>query len=145
MQRQQLADGLWCEAGVRLDRSERPEADPSPTSAHPLAKSKATGQGHLLSRWRHAVPKFVKIPGVEEGDCFDDLRVPHLQIPRISIVIGFAVPHGGCGIEQDDDRIAISVEAADSWNQRRRHAGIKRIDYVVEEFLLAVISLRQAR
>src|SRR5215469_3990895 len=103
----------------------------------------STRRGHLSRRWRHAVPEFVEIPCVEEGDYFDDLRVPHLKIPGISISIGFSIPHRGCGIKQDDDRIAISVDAADSWNQRGRHAGIKRIDHAVEEFLLAAISLRQ--
>jgi hypothetical protein len=70
-------------------------------------------RGHLLRRWRHSVTEFVEIPGVEEGGCFDDLRVPHLKIPGISIVKGFSIRDRGCGIEQDDDRIAISVDSAD--------------------------------
>ena len=63
--------------------------------------------GHLLMRWRNAIPEFVKIPGVEEGDCFDDLRVLHLKIPGVGIVIALAVSHRGFGIKQDDDGIAI--------------------------------------
>jgi hypothetical protein len=74
--------------------------------------------------WRHAVPEFVEIPSVEDGDCFGNLSVLHLKISGIGIVIGFAISHRGFGIEQDDDRIAIGVDAADSWNQRRRDAGI---------------------
>src|SRR5208282_5289076 len=41
--------------------------------------------GHLLRRWRHAVPEFVEIPGVEEGDCFDDLRLPHPAHKRSTV------------------------------------------------------------
>jgi hypothetical protein len=37
---------------------------------------------------RHACPEFVKVPCVKEGDDFDDLRLSHLEIPRIGVVIG---------------------------------------------------------
>ena len=99
----------------------------------------------LLRLWRHAVPEFVKIPIVEERDCFDDFCVPHLKIPGIGIVVALTVSHCGVGVEQDDDHIAISEDAADSWHRRLGHAGIKRIDHIVDEFLLAVISLSQGR
>src|SRR5580693_8668465 len=49
----------------------------------------------------------VEIPVVEERDFFDDFCVPHLKVPGVSIAIGFSVPQRGCGIEQDDDHIAI--------------------------------------
>ena len=63
----------------------------------------------LLRLWRHAVPEFVKIPIVEERDCFDDFCVPHLKIPGIGIVVALTVSHCGVGVEQDDDHIAISA------------------------------------
>src|SRR5215831_6356304 len=92
---------------------------------------------------RHTVPEFVEISVVEERDRFDDLVVPHLKIPGVAIAIGLAVFHRRFGIEQADDHIAVSEDAADSWNQRFGHAGIERIDHVVDEFLLATISLGQ--
>ena len=66
----------------------------------------------------HAVPEFIEISVVEERDRFDDLVVPHLKIPGVAIAIGLAVFHRRFGIEQADDHIAVSEDAADSWNQR---------------------------
>jgi hypothetical protein len=68
-------------------------------------------RGHILRRWRHAVPEFVEIPVIK-----DDLCLSNLKILGIGILIGFALSHRGFGIEQDDNHIGISEDAADSWS-----------------------------
>ena len=83
------------------------------------------------------------MPIVEERDCLDDICVPHLKVPGVCIAIRLSIADRRFGIEQDDYHIAISVDAADRGNQRFGHAGIKRINHLVDEFLSAFISLGQ--
>src|SRR6516162_8469176 len=117
----------------------KPQCIHSPDAS---AKLTSVGLESHLSRFRgHAVPELVEIPIVEERDCLEYFCVPHLKIPGICIAIGFAVFHRGFGIEQGDDHIAISVDAANGWNQRLRHARVERINHSVDKFFLAVISL----
>src|SRR5262249_25945775 len=119
------------------------DSDPELTSAR--AHKSPEGQRERSTIRRHAIPEFVEISIVEERDCFDDFCVPHLKVPSVRIAIRLAVPNRGFGIEQDDDHIAISEDATESWNQWLRHARIKRINHLVDELLLAVIGLGQGR
>jgi hypothetical protein len=94
---------------------------------------------------RDAIPELIEMPVIEERDRLDDFCVPHLKVPGVRITIRFSIPYRRFGIEQDDHRIAIGLQAADYGNQRLGHAGIKRINHLVYKFLLAFISLSQGR
>jgi hypothetical protein len=60
---------------------------------------------------RNSVPEFVEMPVIEERDGFDDFCVLHLKVLGVRIVVGLAVFHRRFSIEQNDDHIAVGVEA----------------------------------
>jgi xanthine dehydrogenase molybdopterin-binding subunit B len=67
-------------------------------------------------------------------------RVRHVG-ERVAVVI--AATESG-GIKQNDHHIAIAVETAHGWDQRRRHSRVERMNHLVQQ-CLTTIGLRRWR
>ena len=112
-------------AGVR-EQSGEPPSRPGRAWRRPFVASRCR---------RYARPEFVEFPCVKKGDNVQRLTFGHLKIPGIGVAIGLVVFCRRSSIEQNYDHITIGVDAANRWNQRRRHAGGEWVDHLIKKCL----------
>src|ERR1700728_2435959 len=118
-----MASGI---TGRRLRRAESIER-----RAWPGLLSRAPGRSD-------AGPEIGEFDGVEEGHDVDYFFVLHSHVPRVGVLVRFAV-------EECDDHVAVGVEGADGGDETLRHARAEWSDDLVDEFFFAVVGARHGR
>src|SRR5262249_50812997 len=87
----------------------------------------------------------VENDAVVHGGGFDDLAVPHLELPEIGVVVRLAVARGGFAVEEDDDDVAIGADAAHFWLEAAAEARVHRLHHPANEGLSPLIGFGSDR
>src|ERR1700722_11477479 len=90
-------------------------------------------------------PEIGELDGVEEGDDINYFFILHSHIPRVGVLVGFAVEGRAVAVEECDHHVAVAVEGADGGNETLRHARAEWSDDLVDELFLAVVGARHGR